>query len=90
MGKLSDGGGLFRDVRANGSRYWRMKYRHAGKERLLSFGVYPDVALAEARRRRDAARELIHALALRLHCDGQAVWGRLRDWRDVVQPHPFG
>ena len=58
-GKLADGGGLFLDVRANGSRYWRMKYRHAGKERLLSFGVYPEVTLAEARRRRDAAREAI-------------------------------
>ena len=59
VGKLSDGGGLFLDVRANGSRYWRMKYRHAGKERLLAFGVYPEVTLAEARRRRDAARESI-------------------------------
>lgn len=58
-GKLADGGGLFLDVRANGSRYWRMKYRHAGKERLLAFGVYPEVTLAEARRRRDAAREAI-------------------------------
>lgn len=59
VGKLGDGGGLFLDVRANGSRYWRMKYRHAGKERLLSFGVYPEVSLAEARRRRDAARVAI-------------------------------
>lgn len=58
-GKLADGGGLFLDVRANGSRYWRMKYRYAGKERLLAFGVYPEVTLAEARRRRDAAREAI-------------------------------
>jgi integrase len=55
-GKLFDGGGLFLDVRANGSRYWRMKYRHGGKERLLSFGVYPEVSLSEARQRRDAAR----------------------------------
>lgn len=59
VGKLSDGGGLFLDVRANGSRYWRMKYRHAGRERLLSFGVFPEVSLSEARRRRDAAREAI-------------------------------
>lgn len=56
-GKLFDGGGLFLDVRPNGSRYWRMKYRHGGKERLLSFGVYPEVSLAEARQRRDAARK---------------------------------
>ena len=55
-GKLYDAGGLFLDVRDNGARYWRMKYRHGGKERLLAFGVYPEVTLAEARQRRDAAR----------------------------------
>lgn len=54
--KLFDGGGLFLLVQPNGSRYWRMKYRFAGKERLLSFGVFPEVTLAEARQRRDAAR----------------------------------
>jgi integrase len=55
-GKLFDGGGLYLDVRGNGSRYWRMKYRHGGRERLLAFGVYPEVTLAEARARRDEAR----------------------------------
>ncbi len=54
--KLFDGGGLHLDVRENGSRYWRMKYRYAGREKLLALGVYPEVSLAEARRRRDAAR----------------------------------
>ncbi len=56
-GKHFDGGGLYLDVRPNGSRYWRMKYRHGGKERVLAFGVYPEVSLAEARQRRDAARK---------------------------------
>ncbi len=55
-GKWFDGGGLFLDVRPNGARYWRLKYRHAGRERLLAFGVYPEVSLAEARARRDSAR----------------------------------
>ena len=36
-----------------------MKYRHAGKEKRLAFGVYPDVTLKQARDRRDAARKLI-------------------------------
>ncbi len=58
-GKPFDGGGLFLNVRENGARYWRMKYRNAGSERLLSFGVHPEVSLWEARRRRDAAREAI-------------------------------
>ena len=55
-GKHFDGGGLFLHVHANGSRYWRMKYRVGGREQLLSFGVFPEVSLAEARVRRDEAR----------------------------------
>ena len=43
----------------NGSRYWRMKYRFVGREKLLSLGIYPEVSLAEARRLRDAARTLL-------------------------------
>lgn len=58
-GKHFDGGGLFLDVRATGARYWRMKYRFAGKERLLAFGTFPEVSLAEARRRREEAREVL-------------------------------
>lgn len=58
-GKLFDGGGLFLLTKDNGSRLWRMKYRHGGKERLLSFGAFPEVSLAEARNRRDTAREAI-------------------------------
>jgi len=54
--KLADDKGLFLLVRKTGSKLWRMKYRHAGKEKLLSFGAYPEVSLAEARERRDAAR----------------------------------
>jgi integrase len=58
-GKHFDGGGLYLHVQATGRRYWRMKYRYGGRERLLSFGVYPDVSLAEARARRDDARAAI-------------------------------
>ena len=57
-GKHFDGGGLFLHVQPRG-RYWRMKYTHAGKEKLLAFGVYPEVGLTEARRRRDDARALL-------------------------------
>ncbi|ABG12350.1 hypothetical protein CH58_3229 [Yersinia pestis Antiqua] len=46
--KLADGGGLYLLVNTNGSRYWRLKYRFAGKEKLLALGVYPDVSLAVA------------------------------------------
>ncbi|MGQ9450681.1 tyrosine-type recombinase/integrase [Leclercia sp. TB492] len=54
--KLSDGGGLYLLVNPNGKRYWRLKYRVAGKEKLLAFGVYPDVTLAEARSKREEAK----------------------------------
>ena len=57
--KLSDGGGLYLELHPNGSRYWRMKYRHGGAEKRLAFGVYPEVTLAEARACRDDARKLI-------------------------------
>ena len=59
--KLSDGGGLYLLVNPNGSKYWRMKYRVAGKEKLLAVGVYPDVPLVDARRRRDEAKRLLAA-----------------------------
>ena len=42
--KLADGEGLFLFVQPNGSKLWRMKYRFAGKEKLLSFGAYPDLS----------------------------------------------
>jgi len=57
--KLADGGGLHVLVQPSGSKLWRMKYRFAGKEKLLSFGKYPDVSLVAARARRNEARELL-------------------------------
>jgi integrase len=58
-GKHFDGGGLYLDVKENGARYWRLKYRYATREGLLAFGTYPEVSLAEARRKRDEARALL-------------------------------
>ncbi|MFN3735190.1 tyrosine-type recombinase/integrase [Comamonas testosteroni] len=54
--KYSDGGGLYLHVTKSG-RYWRMAYRFGGKQKTVAFGVYPAVTLAQARKRRDAARE---------------------------------
>lgn len=56
--KMADGGGLYLLVKTNGSRYWRLKYRIDGKEKLLALGVYPDVSLADARAKRDEARKV--------------------------------
>ena len=57
--KLSDGHGLYLEIMPNGSKYWRLKYRFDGKEKRLAFGVYPEVALKEAREKRDQARQLL-------------------------------
>ncbi|ENF8300768.1 MULTISPECIES: tyrosine-type recombinase/integrase [Serratia] len=57
--KLADGGGLYLLVNTNGSRYWRLKYRVMGREKLLSIGVYPDISLAVARQKRDEARKVL-------------------------------
>ncbi len=57
--KLSDERGLYLEVAPSGGKWWRWKYRFEKKEKRLSFGVYPDVGLKEARERRDAARKLL-------------------------------
>lgn len=57
--KLADEKGLFLLVHPNGSKYWRLKYRFNGKEKLLAIGVYPDIGLADAREKRDEARKQI-------------------------------
>ena len=46
-------------VNPDGTRWWRFKYRIAGREKLLSLGVYPEVTLKRVRERRDEARRLI-------------------------------
>lgn len=57
--KLTDSAGLYLFVTKTGARSWRFKYRFAGKEKRLTFGLYPEVPLTEARDRRDAARRLL-------------------------------
>jgi integrase len=54
--KITDGGGLYVLVKTKG-KYWRYNYRFAGKRKTLALGVYPDISLAEARKRHQKARE---------------------------------
>ena len=54
--KHSDGGGLYLHVSPTGGKLWRMGYRFEGKQKTLSIGAYPDVSLADARARRQAAK----------------------------------
>lgn len=53
--KLSDEKGLFLLITSSG-KYWRLKFRFAGKEKVLALGVYPEVSLKEARAKREGAR----------------------------------
>lgn len=46
--KLSDAAGLHLLIKPNGNKYWRLKYRFAGKEKLLSIGLYPVIGLSAA------------------------------------------
>lgn len=57
--KLFDGAGLFVLVKPTGAKYWRLKYRHGGVEKMLALGVYPEISLKRAREKRDEARQLL-------------------------------
>ena len=57
--RLSDEKGLYLEVAPSGGKWWRFKYRFGGKEKRISLGVYPEISLADARKRRDDAREQV-------------------------------
>lgn len=57
--RLAAGKGLYLQVMPTGARYWRLKYRMGGAQKMLGLGVFPEVSLAQAREARDAARKLV-------------------------------
>ncbi len=57
--KLTDGAGLFVEIKPSGSKLWRFRYRIAGKENTFALGEYPQMTLVAAREARDAARKLV-------------------------------
>jgi len=83
--KLSDGGGLFLLLHPSGSKYWRMKYRFMGKEKLLAIGVWPEVSLIEAREKRNEAKQL-----LKSGKDPSAAKKNLKLSQRVAQSNTFG
>lgn len=54
--KISDEKGLYLLIKPTGAKLWRVKYRFAGKEKLLALGSYPEISLKVAREKRDSAR----------------------------------
>jgi len=57
--RLFDGAGLFLEIEPNGTKLWRYKYRFAGKQKMISCGIYPGVSLSDARLQRSEARRLL-------------------------------
>ena len=55
--KLTDGAGLFLEIRENGGRYFRWRYFYAGKDKTLTIGTYPKISLSKARKAAEVARE---------------------------------
>src|SRR6185437_4785523 len=82
--KISDGRGLFLQIDEHG-KAWRFRYRRAGKDALMSLGVYPAVSLAQARTAAAAARLVIDCGG-----DPQAVRQRERDQRWLETAKTFG
>ncbi len=61
--KLFDGGGLFLLINPSGCKLWRLRYLFYKKEKKLSLGIYPEISLLDARKRRDEARsQLAHGI----------------------------
>lgn len=57
--KIFDEKGMFLQVMKNDSKYFKFQYYYAGKQQLISLGVYPETSLKEARARRDEARKML-------------------------------
>ena len=73
--KLTDGEGMYLRVYPNGSKYWQLQYWFDGKQKILSFGVWPNISLKEARNKTFASKQKIKE-------GGQTLTLRRRkDWR---------
>jgi integrase len=59
--KMFDGGGLHLEISPSGGKWWRYRYRYAGKAQQLSLGTFPDTSLKLAREKRDDARKLLNS-----------------------------
>lgn len=86
--KKADGLGLTLLVQPDGGKFWRFRYRHAGKEQMLSLGEWPDVSLAEARQLRDEARARlrtgVNPASLRKQAKAQAIVAGANTFRAVA------
>lgn len=91
--RLPDGAGLHLEIRPNGSKLWRYRYRLGGKENLFAIGRYPETDLKAARKAREEAREMVEKglhpakvrkarLAVAVAETGTTMEGVTREWID--------
>lgn len=84
-------------VNPNGSRWWRCRYRYAGRDQLLSLGTYPDTSLALAREKRDTLKKQLAAgvdpsaqrktqKAALVDAQRNTFEGTARDWHKAFTP----
>ena len=94
--KMFDGGGLYLEVSPAGGKWWRWKYRVAGKEKRISLGVYPDVNLKAARTKRDASRQQLAAgidpgearkAEKQAQAGAESFEAIAREWHSKFSPH---
>ncbi|SEF29807.1 integrase arm-type DNA-binding domain-containing protein [Variovorax sp. NFACC27] len=79
--KLADAHGLYLYVSPKGAKSWRANYTEAGKQKTRTYGLYPRVSLAEARKTHLAGRE--EAPARKLAPTFETV---MRDWLKAKLP----
>ena len=95
--KLTDGNGLYLEVKPNGSKLWRYRYRIAGKENLFAVGEYPALSLQDARKARDDSRDLVKQGIHPSHARQSTLSGQLaknantfefvaREWLGKMKP----
>nr|WP_168603281.1 integrase arm-type DNA-binding domain-containing protein [Novosphingobium sp. SG707] len=89
--QCTDDRGLYLEINPNGSKLWRYKYRHMGKQKRLALRRYPEVGLADARRRRDDARRKLEAgsdpLAERKHDKLVAAFKTANSFGDIAKEY---
>jgi hypothetical protein len=57
--KTADGGGLYVHTTTKGSRSFRYDFKNNGKYATLTFGQYPALSLADARKLHEEARMMV-------------------------------
>lgn len=91
ISQYADEKGLYLEIHPNGSKLWRYKYRYIGKQKRLALGRYPEIGLAEARRRRDEAWRMLEAgadpLAERKHDKLVAKFKAANSFGDIAKEY---